>query len=94
MNVPAWEPVTGVGPQVPDHVTTFTAELLRTGLMLAELAAELAETLPADAYPGVEPGAVVIEMITGTIRTALCAVEPPGERVVSTLSLPWHSRDG
>jgi len=50
-------------------------ELLRTGLMLSELGCNLAESLPAGAYPGEEPGAVVIEMVTGTIRTALGAVE-------------------
>jgi hypothetical protein len=54
-----------------DHVAAFTEELLRTGLMLSDLGADLVEALPTDAYPGEEPGAVIIEMITGTIRTAL-----------------------
>jgi hypothetical protein len=43
-----------------DHINSFVRELLSTGSMLWEIAADLAETLPADAYPGEEPGAVVI----------------------------------
>jgi hypothetical protein len=57
--------------QPEDHVATFTEELLRTGVMLSDLAADLIEALPAEHYPGEAPGAVVIEMITGTISTAL-----------------------
>jgi hypothetical protein len=49
----------------------FALELLRTGDMLAGLAVDLVETLPAEAYPGEKPAAVVMEMITGSIRTAL-----------------------
>ncbi len=58
-----------------DSVASFAEELLRTGLMLSELMSNIVEALPADAYPGEEPGAVVIEMVTGTIRTALAAVD-------------------
>ncbi len=39
--------------------------------MLSGLAADLVEALPPDAYPGECPAAVVIEMVTGTIRAAL-----------------------
>jgi hypothetical protein len=54
-----------------DAIDSFVLELLRTGDMLTGLAADLVEMLPADAYPGEDPAAVVMEMITGTIRTAL-----------------------
>jgi hypothetical protein len=54
-----------------DAIAGFTLELLRTGNILAGLAADLIEGLPAEAYPGEEPAEVVMEMITGTIRTAL-----------------------
>lgn len=54
-----------------DHVASFTDALLCTGSMLCELAADLVEALPLDAYPGERPEAVVIEMVAGTIRTAL-----------------------
>lgn len=54
-----------------DAIDGFALELLRTGEMLAGLAVDLVETLPAGAYPGEKPAAVVMEMITGSIRTAL-----------------------
>jgi hypothetical protein len=54
-----------------DAIDGFVLELLRTGDMLVGLAGDLVETLPAEAYPGEKPAAVVIEMITGSIRTAL-----------------------
>jgi hypothetical protein len=43
--------------------------------MLFDLPADLTEVLPADDYPGEEPAAVVIEMVTGTIRTVLAAAD-------------------
>ena len=52
-----------------DHIDQFVLSLIRTGLLLTDIAGELAEALPDDAYPGEEPGAVVIEMMSGTIRT-------------------------
>lgn len=58
-----------------DAIDGFALELLRTGNMLTGLAADLVESLPADAYPGEEPAAVVMEMITGSIRTALIEVD-------------------
>jgi DNA-binding MurR/RpiR family transcriptional regulator len=68
----------GMGPtQAEDHIATFTEELLRTGYMVAELGANLVEATPADAYPGEEPAAVVIEMIIGSIRTTLAGADEP-----------------
>ena len=49
----------------------FTTELLRTGCDLTSLAADLIEALPADAYPGEEPAQVVLEMVSGSIRSFL-----------------------
>jgi hypothetical protein len=59
-----------------DDVDEFVRELLRTGVMLCDLASDLVESLPPDAYPGEEPAAVVIEMMCGTIRTALGSADP------------------
>jgi hypothetical protein len=59
-----------------DHIDAFVVELLRTGVSLSETAADLIEELPPDAYPGEEPGGVVLSMMIGTIRTALDTVEP------------------
>jgi hypothetical protein len=75
-----------------DHVAAFTEELLRTGLMLSDLGANLAEELPADAYPGEEPGAVVIDMITGTIRTALVDADESDLRRAVELMLEANER--
>jgi hypothetical protein len=58
-------------PAGDDHIEQFVLELLRTGYMLSSLVSELIEELSPDAYPGEEPAAVVIEMLCGSIRTAL-----------------------
>jgi hypothetical protein len=62
-----------------DWVTAFVMAVLRIGLMLEGLLANLLEDLPDDAFPGEDNGVVLIEMLTGTIRPAATAV---GERVV------------
>jgi hypothetical protein len=54
-----------------DLVDEFTLGLLRAGWMLCGLAADLTEAMPDDAYPGEKPAHVVMEMMTGTIRTAI-----------------------
>jgi len=58
------------------HIDRFVLELLGAGSMLSELVSNLADALPADAYPGEEPVAVVLEMLCGTIETALASVDP------------------
>lgn len=66
-----------MGPtRAPDQVDEFADELLRTGCMIFGVAADLVEELPGEAYPGEEPGAVIISMMTGTIRTALVDIDP------------------
>jgi hypothetical protein len=62
-------------PCTDDHIQVFVFGLIRTGLMLTDLASDLTDALPADAYPGEEPAAVVLEMLCGTIATALGAVD-------------------
>ena len=74
-----------------DHIDEFTRSLLGTGLWLFDLVADLAEELPEDAYPGEEPGAVVIDMLTGSIRTALASAEP--ERLLNAIDLIETSRE-
>jgi hypothetical protein len=59
-----------------DHIDSFVLGLLRTGWMLFELTSNLIEATRADAYPGEEPAAVVLEMICGTIRTAIGPADP------------------
>jgi hypothetical protein len=68
-----------------NHIEHFVLELLRSGYMLTELVADLAEELPADAYPGETPAAVVLEMLCGTIGTALVSTDPNDVRRATEL---------
>ena len=68
-----------------DLAAAFTEELLRAGNMLHGLAADLVEAMPPEAYPDEAPGAVVIEMMVGTIRTFLDGVDQSEVRRASEL---------
>jgi hypothetical protein len=52
-------------------VAAFGEELVRAAFMLCGLAEDLMDAIPPEAYPGEEPGAVFIEMLMGTIATAV-----------------------
>jgi hypothetical protein len=54
--------------QSADFVHDLVLQVVRTGLMLSDLLADLIEELPEDAYPGECAGEVVFEMLVGTIR--------------------------
>ena len=75
-----------------DPVAAFTEELLRTGLMLEGLAADLVEAIRPDAYPGEDPAAVVIEMVTGTIATALSGTDRPDLQLATDLMAAARER--
>ncbi len=62
-----------------DYAQEFVEQVLRTGLMLTGVAADLIDALPDDAYPGENNADVIIEMLVGTIRPA---VEAAGEPLV------------
>ena len=66
-------------------VERFVRELLRTGSMLNGLVADLVDTLPVDAYPEEEPAAVVVEMMCGTVATALRSTDPRDVRRATEL---------
>ena len=68
-----------------DHIERFATQLLRTGCMLSGVASDLIEELPPDAYPGEEPAAVVVEMMCGTIATALASCDPADIRRATKL---------
>ncbi|MDQ3631359.1 MAG: hypothetical protein M3417_08875, partial [Actinomycetota bacterium] len=59
-----------------DPAHDFVVEVLRTGLMLTDLMADLIEITPGDAFPGEDAGDVLIEMLTGTVRPAVWAAGP------------------
>jgi len=54
----------------------FVEELLRTGLTLVDLLSGLLEDLSEDAFPGEEPGEVLIEMLAGSVAPAIEAAGP------------------
>lgn len=60
-------------------------ELLRTGLMLTDLLAGLLEDIPAGAFPGEDPGEVLIEMLIGTLRPVTKAAGTAPVREATTL---------
>ncbi len=59
-----------------DPVQSFVEEVLRTGVMLTDVLGALLDDLPEDAFPGEQPGEVLVEMLVGTVRPAVEAVAP------------------
>ena len=53
-----------------DPIRAFVTELLRSGIMLADVLADLLEDLPDDAFPGEETAEVLLDMVTGSIQPA------------------------
>ena len=72
-------------PASSDHVERFVLELMGVGSMLSELVWDLVDELPADAYPREDSAAVVIEMLCGTIATALGSADPRDVRRATEL---------
>lgn len=75
--------LTPVGSPVESQVERFVHTLLITGAWLDELVTGLSAELPHGSYPGEEPWDVVLEMLCGTIGTALQSAEP-GEVELAT----------
>ena len=73
-----------------DHIERFVIELLSTGSLILGAIRDLTDALPPDAYPGEAPAEVVVEMVCGSIASALGAVEPA--RLRSNLWLAGHRR--
>jgi hypothetical protein len=72
-------------PRGDEHIQRFVIELLSTGSMLLGLIEDLADALPADAYPGEEPRDVVVEMVYGTIAIAIGDLDPESVRSATEL---------
>lgn len=68
-----------------DETRAFIEQLLRTGLMLTDLLSELLEQLPDDAFPGQEPGVVLIDMLIGTSRPVADAAGEQAVRAATAL---------
>ena len=54
--------------QQEDPTRALVEEVLRTGIMLADVLSGLLDDLPGDAFPGEEPAAVLTEMLVGSLR--------------------------
>jgi hypothetical protein len=63
-------------PYINEDIAGFVVELINTGAMLRQVAEDLEDGLPDDAYPGESPRAVVLEMLCGTISTAVGSADP------------------
>jgi hypothetical protein len=62
-----------------DYGRDFVMEVLRTGIMLTDLVANLIEAMPEDAYPEESSAEVVVDMLVGTLRPV---TEAAGDRSV------------
>jgi len=78
-------------PDTVDAARTLIEEMLRTGFALTDLISSLLEDLPAEAFPGEDNAAVLIEMVAGS---CLPAVEAAGEQTCrATTALLGAVRD-
>jgi hypothetical protein len=66
-------------------VERFVRMLLITGAWLDEVALGLSAELSPGSYPGKEPWELVLEMLSGTIGTALQSAEPREVRLATEL---------
>jgi hypothetical protein len=55
------------------YVRAFVEEVLRTGIALGDLIADLIEALPEEAYPGEDKAEVLLEMVAGSVQPVLAA---------------------
>lgn len=61
-------------------------ELLRTALWLFDTSASLLDDLPDDAFPGEDPGEVLVEMLAGSCRPAIDTAGKDGCRIAIKLT--------
>jgi hypothetical protein len=79
------EPLIGTPAQLA-QTRLLVEQVLRTGLMLVDLFGDLVEQIPDDAFPGEEPGEVLVEMLTGTAHpVAMAAGDRTVEQTVALL---------
>ena len=59
----------------PTYAATreFVEQLIRSGLVLSNLCADLLEDIPPDAFPGEQPVEVLLEMLTGSVLPVTAA---------------------
>ena len=74
-----------------DDVRVLVEEALHTGLMLTDVMAGLLENMPDDAFPGQEPGEVLLQMVVGSMRPVADAAG--ADAVKQTIALLGAIRD-
>lgn len=60
-------------------------EVLRTALALEDVMVSLLDSLPDDAFPGEDPGLVLLEMVVGSVHPAATAAGPRECRTATAL---------
>jgi hypothetical protein len=60
-------------------------EVLRTAMTLEDVMVSLLEDLPDGAFPGEDPGLVLLEMMVGSVHSAAVAAGPRDVRTATAL---------
>jgi hypothetical protein len=74
-----------------EDVDRFALVVLRTSWMICDLVENLVEALREDAFPGENKGSVVVEMLYGSMATALGAVD--SQEIARAADLIEHTTD-
>src|SRR5262245_23389329 len=75
----------GGSPDGGDAAQRLIEELLKTAFSLGSVYAPLLADLPADAFPGEDPGAVLIEMLAGSALPAAHSIDEASWKSTTTL---------
>lgn len=67
-------------------------EVLRTAMALEDIVASLLDDLPDDAFPGRDPGLVLLEMIVGSVHPAAVAAGAHDTRTATALVVAIRER--
>ena len=68
-----------------DTTRGLVEEVLRTALALEDVMSTLLEDIPANAFPGEDPGLVLLEMVVGSVHPAAIAAGPDECRTATAL---------
>jgi len=67
-------------------------EVLRTAMALEDVVVSLLDDLPDGAFPGEDPGLVLLEMIVGSVHPAAIAAGLPDTRTATALVVAIRER--
>jgi hypothetical protein len=75
----------GRDPAELEPTRALVEEVLRTAFALEDVIASLLDDLPDGAFPGEDPGIVLLEMVVGSVHPAALAAGPAECRVATAL---------